>query len=48
MRASRMNLVTLREDPSEAEIASHRLLTRAVMELVAGGEGSAARAVDSG
>jgi prolyl-tRNA synthetase len=24
-----MNLVTLREDPSEAEIASHRLLTRA-------------------
>jgi prolyl-tRNA synthetase len=29
MRASRMNLVTLREDPSEAEIASHRLLMRA-------------------
>ncbi len=28
MRASRMNLVTLREDPSEAEIASHRLLLR--------------------
>lgn len=28
MRASRMNLVTLREDPSEAEIASHRLLMR--------------------
>ena len=29
MRASRMNLATLREDPAEAEIASHRLLTRA-------------------
>jgi prolyl-tRNA synthetase len=29
MRASRMNVVTLREDPSEAEIASHRLLMRA-------------------
>ncbi len=29
MRASRMNLWTLREDPAEAEIASHRLLTRA-------------------
>ena len=29
MRASRMNLTTLREDPAEAEIASHRLLTRA-------------------
>ena len=29
MRASRMNLVTLREDPSDAEIASHRLLMRA-------------------
>ncbi len=28
MLASRMNLCTLREDPSEAEIASHRLLTR--------------------
>jgi prolyl-tRNA synthetase len=28
MRASRMNIVTLREDPSEAEIASHRLLLR--------------------
>ena len=28
MRASRMNLVTLREDPSDAEIASHRLLMR--------------------
>jgi prolyl-tRNA synthetase len=28
MRANRMNLVTLREDPSEAEIASHRLLLR--------------------
>jgi prolyl-tRNA synthetase len=29
MRASRMNIVTLREDPADAEIASHRLLTRA-------------------
>lgn len=29
MRASRMNLTTLREDPAEAEIASHRLLMRA-------------------
>ena len=29
MRASRLNIVTLREDPSDAEIASHRLLTRA-------------------
>jgi prolyl-tRNA synthetase len=29
MRASRMNLVTLREDPADAEIASHRLLLRA-------------------
>ena len=29
MRASRMNITTLREDPSEAEIASHRLLMRA-------------------
>ena len=29
MRASRMNLVTLREDPTDAEIASHRLLVRA-------------------
>ena len=28
MRASRMNLVTLREDPSDAEVASHRLLMR--------------------
>ena len=28
MRASRMNLVTLREDPADAEIASHRLLMR--------------------
>jgi prolyl-tRNA synthetase len=28
MRASRMNISTLREDPSEAEIASHRLLLR--------------------
>ncbi len=29
MRASLMNLVTLREDPADAEIASHRLLMRA-------------------
>ncbi|MBA3709785.1 MAG: proline--tRNA ligase [Planctomycetes bacterium] len=29
MLASRMNISTLREDPSEAEIASHRLLMRA-------------------
>jgi len=29
MRASRMNLVTLRDDPADAEIASHRLLMRA-------------------
>ncbi len=29
MRASRLNLVTLREDPADAEIASHRLLMRA-------------------
>src|SRR5258708_2438478 len=29
MRASRMNLVTLREDPSDAETTSHRLLARA-------------------
>ena len=29
MRASLLNLVTLREDPAEAEIASHRLLMRA-------------------
>lgn len=29
MRASRMNLATLRDDPAEAEIASHRLLMRA-------------------
>jgi len=29
MLASRLNIVTLREDPSDAEIASHRLLTRA-------------------
>nr|MBA3847812.1 proline--tRNA ligase [Planctomycetota bacterium] len=29
MRASRLNIVTLREDPADAEIASHRLLTRA-------------------
>jgi len=29
MRASLLNLVTLREDPAEAEIASHRLLLRA-------------------
>jgi prolyl-tRNA synthetase len=29
MRASRMNLATLREDPADAEIASHRLLVRA-------------------
>ena len=29
MRASRMNIVTLRDDPSDAEIASHRLLLRA-------------------
>ncbi|TVR44910.1 MAG: proline--tRNA ligase [Planctomycetota bacterium] len=29
MYASRMNLVTLREDPADAEIASHRLLLRA-------------------
>jgi prolyl-tRNA synthetase len=28
MLASRMNLVTLREDPADAEIASHRLLVR--------------------
>jgi prolyl-tRNA synthetase len=28
MRASRMHLVTLREDPADAEIASHRLLMR--------------------
>lgn len=28
MRASRMNLATLREDPADAEIASHRLLMR--------------------
>ncbi len=28
MRASRMNIVTLREDPADAEIASHRLLLR--------------------
>lgn len=29
MRASRLNIVTLREDPADAEIASHRLLLRA-------------------
>jgi prolyl-tRNA synthetase len=29
MRASALNIVTLREDPADAEIASHRLLTRA-------------------
>ena len=29
MRASRMHLCTLREDPADAEIASHRLLMRA-------------------
>lgn len=29
MRASRMNLVTLRDDPNDAEIASHKLLIRA-------------------
>ena len=29
MRASQLNIVTLREDPADAEIASHRLLTRA-------------------
>jgi prolyl-tRNA synthetase len=29
MRATRLTIATLREDPSEAEIASHRLLTRA-------------------
>ena len=29
MRASTLNLVTLREDPADAEIASHRLLMRA-------------------
>jgi len=29
MRASRMNIVTLREDPADAEISSHRLLLRA-------------------
>jgi prolyl-tRNA synthetase len=29
MRASALNIVTLREDPAEAEIASHRLLMRA-------------------
>jgi prolyl-tRNA synthetase len=28
MRASRMHLATLREDPADAEIASHRLLMR--------------------
>lgn len=29
MRASHLNIVTLREDPADAEIASHRLLLRA-------------------
>ena len=29
MRASRIHIATLREDPSDAEIASHRLLLRA-------------------
>jgi len=29
MLASQLNIVTLREDPADAEIASHRLLTRA-------------------
>ncbi|TVR17539.1 MAG: proline--tRNA ligase [Planctomycetota bacterium] len=29
MRASRLHIVTLREDPADAEIASHRLLLRA-------------------
>ncbi len=29
MRASRLNIVTLREDPADADIASHRLLSRA-------------------
>jgi len=29
MRASQLNIVTLREDPADAEIASHRLLLRA-------------------
>src|SRR3954466_4042578 len=29
MRASHLNIVTLREDPADAEIASHRLLMRA-------------------
>ena len=29
MRVSRLMLVTLRDDPAEAEIASHKLLLRA-------------------
>lgn len=34
MRASRMNLATLREDPAEAEIASQSLRTAAFSGLL--------------